>query len=366
MFSFVNAESTTYMGCGEQIGIPYDLPGFVREILNIIKIFVPIILIIIASVDLIKVVVSGENEAVSKAVSKLIKRSISAASIFFVVTLVQLLMNLLGRNTDSFMACFSCFISDGNSCYTYEVEKEDHTSEKEAADKAREELKKKREEQRKKNKEEADKKKEENKNTNSQPNNNKKGTKTIYIGDSRTVGMCTSLGGSSNNCQFSSGGAYKFNNNEIFIAQTSKGYSWFESTALPAVNKILTNDPNTTYNIVSYMGVNYLLSDVDKYVVKYKELANSQWKKHNIIIVSVNPVDEAKEKQHGYSTKQADIVKFNTKIKATADSLSNAYYCDTYNSIINNFSTRDGIHYTSDTYKKIYNATKACISNSGS
>lgn len=361
----VSADSTTYMGCGDNIGIPYDIPGVVRSVITLIKIFVPILLILIGSIDLLKVVFSGEKDDLNKAVGKLVKRSIAAAMVFFLVTFVQLLMHLLGKDSDSFVACLNCFVYDDSTCYTYEVEKDDFSDEVEAAQKAREELNEAREEARKKNKEEADEAAKSNASSSSSSSSGGTGivgTKTIYVGDSRTVGMCATLSGDWTNCQFSKGGTYKYNDKEYFIAQGSMGYDWFVSTAIPAVNKILNNDTKTTYNIVSYMGVNGL--GADKYVSKYKELANGDWKGHNLILVSINPVDEAKEAQYGYSTKNTSIQSFNTKIKDVASGLTNAYYCDTYNAIIGGFETSDGLHYTSNTYKDIYNETKSCITKS--
>ena len=108
------------------------------------------------------------------------------------------------------------------------------------------------------------------------------------------------------------------------------------------------------------MGVNFLLSDIDKYIPKYKELATGSWSKHNLILVSVNPVDEAKERQHGYSTKQSNIIKFNNKLKTGTSGISNIKYCDTYNSVIGSLQTSDGLHYASSTYNAIYSSMKSC------
>ena len=44
----VNAsDTTTYMGCGDNIGIPYDIPGVVRAIISFIKFFAPILIILL-------------------------------------------------------------------------------------------------------------------------------------------------------------------------------------------------------------------------------------------------------------------------------------------------------------------------------
>ena len=189
--------------------------------------------------------------------------------------------------------------------------------------------------------------------------NLKTAAKNIIIGDSRTVGMCASITGDWTNCQYSNGGAF-VNGDDIYIAQGSMGYSWFNGTAVNAVNNIIASNPNTTFNIYSLMGVNFLLSDIDKYIPTYNNLATGSWSNHNLILVSVNPVDEAKEAQHGYSTKNSNIITFNNKLKNGTSSVSNIKYCDTYNAVIGNLDTSDGLHYTSSTYMAIYNSMKSC------
>ena len=185
------------------------------------------------------------------------------------------------------------------------------------------------------------------------------GTKNIYIGDSRTVGMCASLsGGDWIKCQYNNSGGYDYNG-ELIISQGSMGYSWLVNTAIPKVNSIIAANPGVKYNIISLMGVNGL--DASNYVSKYTELADGAWKNQNIVLVSVNPIDYEKELQHGYSVKQESIISFNNRIQSVASSKSNVKYCDTYNLIINDFNTTDGLHYDGNTYKKIYNGIKGCL-----
>ena len=155
--SFVYAEdTTTYMSCGGVKGIPYDIPGVVRTIIEFIKVGVPILLILIGSIDFFKAVI-GDDKELNKATKKFTSRCISAVSVFFVILLVQLLLKMLGLGSSGMMECFTCFTSDGSYCATYEVAKVDYTSEIEAANKKREELAAKREEIRKKKEEEAKK-----------------------------------------------------------------------------------------------------------------------------------------------------------------------------------------------------------------
>ena len=171
--------------------------------------------------------------------------------------------------------------------------------------------------------------------------------------------MCASITGDWTRCQFNNGGSFIYGD-DIYIARGSMGYSWFDSTTVNAVNNIVASNPGTTFNIYSLMGVNFLLSDIDKYILKYNQLANGVWKDHNLILVSVNPVDEAKETQQCYSTKNANIITFNTKLKNGTSGVNNIKYCDTFSSVKNNLGTSDGLHYTASTYKAIYNSMKSC------
>lgn len=150
------ADTTTYMSCGEVKGIPYDIPGVVRTIIDFIKVGVPIILILIGTIDFAKAVM-GDDKELGRASKKFTSRCIFAVSVFFIVFVVQLLLKMLGLNSSGMMECFTCFTSDGSYCATYEVAKVDYTAEIEAANKKREELEAKREEARKKNEEEAKK-----------------------------------------------------------------------------------------------------------------------------------------------------------------------------------------------------------------
>ena len=78
-------------GCG-------DLEPIVRFIklgvLPIIQIGIPILLIVMGSIDLGKAVLSSDDKEIKAATGRLIKRAIAAIAVFFVATLVSLVMNL--------------------------------------------------------------------------------------------------------------------------------------------------------------------------------------------------------------------------------------------------------------------------------
>ena len=67
-------------------------------VLPIIQIGIPIILIIMGSVDLGKAVLSSDDKEIKGAVNKLVKRAIAAVAVFFVATIVTIIMGMFGRS----------------------------------------------------------------------------------------------------------------------------------------------------------------------------------------------------------------------------------------------------------------------------
>lgn len=63
----------------------------------IIQIGIPILLIVMGSIDLGKAVMSSDDKEIKGATGKLIKRAIAAVAVFFVTTIVSLLMGLFGK-----------------------------------------------------------------------------------------------------------------------------------------------------------------------------------------------------------------------------------------------------------------------------
>ena len=76
--------------------------GFIVRIIKnglfpILQIGIPIILIVLGTLDLGKAVISSDDKAVKEAQSKLIKRCIYAILVFFIVTLINLLFTMVGN-----------------------------------------------------------------------------------------------------------------------------------------------------------------------------------------------------------------------------------------------------------------------------
>ncbi len=87
--------------------------GFIGNIITIIKIAVPIILILMGSIDLTKAVMASKDDEIKKAQSTLLKRAIVGVIIFFIPSIVTLLMSMLNQSTDT--QCLKCITSPNNA-----------------------------------------------------------------------------------------------------------------------------------------------------------------------------------------------------------------------------------------------------------
>jgi hypothetical protein len=94
------------MSASEICGIlDKDLVNFIHNIIVILKIAVPILLVIFGMIDFAKGVTAGKEDEIKKGQDIFIKRLIAAACVFFVVTIVQLVMSLVSSDDDSFWSC---------------------------------------------------------------------------------------------------------------------------------------------------------------------------------------------------------------------------------------------------------------------
>ena len=81
-----------------------------KGLFPLVQIIIPIVLIIYGTIDLGKAVIASDEKEVKAAQSRLIKRFIYAALIFFVVTLVSALMSIIATggegDTNSWSDCW--------------------------------------------------------------------------------------------------------------------------------------------------------------------------------------------------------------------------------------------------------------------
>lgn len=77
------------------VEIPVMITTIISYIVTGLKIGVPILLIIFGMLDLGKAVMSSKEDEIKKAQSTFLKRLMVAAMVFFVITIVQFLVNIL-------------------------------------------------------------------------------------------------------------------------------------------------------------------------------------------------------------------------------------------------------------------------------
>ena len=334
----VLARKVTYVACGNSHGIPEPVPQMTSIAYTLLIVGTPLVLIAFSVITLVKAMTAGSSEDVMKAKAKLVKKFLAAGLVFVVAAITQFLVTQAATASEegAVIDCIQCFLYNSGcdpSDSGNDVRLPDgssSTSGRESAPNSGESL-----------------------NPNNPPANNT-ATGIIFVGDSRTVGMC----GQSTSTLFA--GTCK---SEYAVAQTSMGYSWLDSTAVSQVNSKLSQDTSIKYNIVILLGVNDLGNSAS-YLTKIKALATGDWKDHNIIFVSVTNVDETPAVAAGYTLKNTQISTFNSSMKSgiSSASSSNLSYCDITTGLDVTGRTTDGVHYASELYTEIYNSLKSkCI-----
>jgi large-conductance mechanosensitive channel len=90
-------------------GIPNAIGGLINMGFMLLQVFVPIILIIWGMMDFAKAVMAQDAENIKKGQKTFIQRLIAAVVVFLIVTIVQLVINILGSvgGTDA-QTAWSC------------------------------------------------------------------------------------------------------------------------------------------------------------------------------------------------------------------------------------------------------------------
>ena len=104
-------------GCEANLpGVIIDakIPNTVHTIIVVIKIAVPVLLVIFGMLDLFKGLTAQKEDEIKKGQNLFIKRLITAAIIFFVISIVQLLVSFVAGD-EGIMTCANCFINGTKS-----------------------------------------------------------------------------------------------------------------------------------------------------------------------------------------------------------------------------------------------------------
>ena len=96
-------------------GIPTALPKVISLAYTIIQIAVPVILVVLGTLDLFKGITASKEEDLKKGQKMFIKRLISAVLVFFVFVAVKFIVSFVADgNSSRIMNCAECFIK--NQC----------------------------------------------------------------------------------------------------------------------------------------------------------------------------------------------------------------------------------------------------------
>ena len=111
----LNVSAVTKVSCGNIPGIAAKIPELTSMAVTIIQVAVPVILVILGSIDLFKGITAGKEDEMKKGQQMFIKRLIAAALIFFVFIAVKLVISFVAdKSTSDIMDCAECFIN--NEC----------------------------------------------------------------------------------------------------------------------------------------------------------------------------------------------------------------------------------------------------------
>jgi dienelactone hydrolase len=107
-----------YIVCGNNRKFPTIIGQLVSTIYVIIRIIVPILLVITGIISFMKATFSSKvEESIDKAKKSLVKNIISAAIIFFIVSILNFVIRLVAGTNNSFTSCINCMIHP-NECKT--------------------------------------------------------------------------------------------------------------------------------------------------------------------------------------------------------------------------------------------------------
>ena len=120
---FGNADDVSY---NDVEGMNFCSEDGVKMTLNIIgyvvfslKMIVPLLLIIMGSLDFSKALISSDDKAIKDALGKLIRRIIAGIIVFFIPTILNYafsLINEVSNNQANFTECSSCLFTPFNGC----------------------------------------------------------------------------------------------------------------------------------------------------------------------------------------------------------------------------------------------------------
>ena len=115
--TYDNFDPDGIVSCGENLitGIPTMITQTVRIAYIIIQVAVPVVLVVMGSLDLFKGISAQKEEEIKKGQQMFIKRLVAAAIIFFVFAITKVIISFAADGTSSkILNCAECFLE--NKC----------------------------------------------------------------------------------------------------------------------------------------------------------------------------------------------------------------------------------------------------------
>lgn len=121
LFAFlpiISVNAYEKVSCGGIKQIPKKFPEMTNSIMVIIQIAVPVLLVVMGSIDLVKGVTAGKEDEIKKGQQLFIKRLITGVLIFFIIVVVKFLISLINdaTNSENIVDCIDCFLTDVEKC----------------------------------------------------------------------------------------------------------------------------------------------------------------------------------------------------------------------------------------------------------
>ena len=104
------------VSCGNLTDIPEKIPRLSSEIFTLILIAIPVLLVILGTIDLFKGITANKEDEMVKGRKMFVKRLITSVLVFFVIGIVKLTVSFLDNETSgkNLVDCMDCFIN--NDC----------------------------------------------------------------------------------------------------------------------------------------------------------------------------------------------------------------------------------------------------------
>lgn len=114
----ISVSAVDKVSCGNVTGIPEKIPELTSFAMNVIQIAIPIVLVVMGSLDLFKGLSAQKEDEIKKGQQMFVKRLVYAAIIFFVIVIAKLLISVVADSTTSnnIAECIDCFLSGKENC----------------------------------------------------------------------------------------------------------------------------------------------------------------------------------------------------------------------------------------------------------